>query len=241
MPAANPDCLPIAEHGVIGDQRSIALVGTDGTIDWYCPDRFDGPSVFAAISTGTVAAATGSRPGIRIVYQAMYLPECNVLITRFLSPERVSEVQDFMPLGTDRQRLIRRVVGVRGCVTFRLELDPRFDYGLVQPTIERGDEWLLFQGSGQLLAFAAGASVTLEPTSAGVVAEFEIRAGDSCTFALESGPTSTRLDAAAAEGLIRDTALGWRAWLGQSTWLDCSASSTPSSSVLWSSMSPSPS
>jgi len=45
----HPDYLPIAEHGVIGDQLSVALVGTDGTIDWYCPERFDAPSVFASI------------------------------------------------------------------------------------------------------------------------------------------------------------------------------------------------
>ena len=41
--------LPIAEHGLIGDLRSAALVGTDGTIDWYCCPRFDAPSVFASI------------------------------------------------------------------------------------------------------------------------------------------------------------------------------------------------
>jgi GH15 family glucan-1,4-alpha-glucosidase len=219
MPAVNPDYLPIAEHGVIGDQRSVALVGTDGTIDWYCPDRFDGPSVFAAILDRQRGGFYRIAPlGSGSDTKQMYLPETNVLITRFLSPDGVGEVQDFMPLGTDRQQLIRRVVGVRGSVRFRLELDPRFDYGLVQPTIERGYELVLFQGSGRSLAFAAGASMTLEATGAGVVADFDIRAGDSRTFALESGPTATRLDAAAAEGLIRDTALGWRAWLGQSTY-----------------------
>jgi GH15 family glucan-1,4-alpha-glucosidase len=219
MPTANPDYLPIAEHGVIGDQRSVALVGTDGTIDWYCPDRFDGPSVFAAILDRQRGGFYRIAPlGSASHTKQMYLPETNVLITRFLSPEGVSEVQDFMPLGTDRQRLIRRVVGVRGCVRFRLELDPRFDYGLVQPTIERRDQLVLFQGSGRSLAFAAGASVALEPTGGGVVADFDIKGGDSRAFALESGPTATPLEPAAAEDLIRDTALGWRAWLGQSTY-----------------------
>lgn len=41
--------LPIAEHGIIGDLHTVALVGTDGTIDWYCCPRFDSPSVFAAL------------------------------------------------------------------------------------------------------------------------------------------------------------------------------------------------
>ena len=44
-----PDYLPIEQHGIIGDLHTVALVGTDGTIDWYCPERFDSPSVFAAI------------------------------------------------------------------------------------------------------------------------------------------------------------------------------------------------
>jgi GH15 family glucan-1,4-alpha-glucosidase len=219
MPASTPEYLPIAEHGVIGDQRSVALVGTDGTIDWYCPDRFDGPSVFAAIldrQRGGFYRIAPREAGSQT--KQMYLPETNLLITRFLSPEGVSEVQDFMPLGTDRQRLIRQVVGVRGCMRFRLELDPRFDYGLMQPTLERRDGQLVFQGSGKSLAFAAGGAVTLQPASAGVVADFDIRAGDSRAFALESGATATPLDPGAADGLMRDTALAWRAWLGQSTY-----------------------
>jgi hypothetical protein len=31
--------LPIEEHGIVGDLRTVALVGTDGTVDWYCPSR----------------------------------------------------------------------------------------------------------------------------------------------------------------------------------------------------------
>ena len=60
--SAQTEYLPIAEHGVIGDLRTVALVGTDGTIDWYCSPRFDSPSVFAAISTPTAAACSGSHP-----------------------------------------------------------------------------------------------------------------------------------------------------------------------------------
>jgi GH15 family glucan-1,4-alpha-glucosidase len=41
--------LPIEEHGIIGDLHTVALVGSDGTIDWYCCPAFDSPSVFAAI------------------------------------------------------------------------------------------------------------------------------------------------------------------------------------------------
>ena len=41
--------LPIEEHGIVGDLRTVALIGTDGTVDWFCPARFDAPSLFAAL------------------------------------------------------------------------------------------------------------------------------------------------------------------------------------------------
>src|ERR1700742_2473532 len=41
--------LPIEEHGIVGDLRTVALIGTDGTVDWYCPSRFDAPSLFGAL------------------------------------------------------------------------------------------------------------------------------------------------------------------------------------------------
>ncbi len=57
--------LPIAEHGLIGDLRSVALVGTNGTIDWYCCPSFDAPSVFAAILDAERGAPSSSRPPSR--------------------------------------------------------------------------------------------------------------------------------------------------------------------------------
>ena len=96
----------------------------------------------------------------------------------------MSEVQDFMPLGEGPQRLIRRVVGVRGCLRFRLELQPRFDYGRLEPTVEPTAAGVVFEAAGQALGFAA--PVALEPTGAGVGAEFELGAGESRTFVLET-------------------------------------------------------
>ena len=88
--------LPIEEHGVIGDLRTTALVGTDGTIDWYCPSRFDAPSLFASLldadrgGSFSLRARTATRP------KQLYLPDTNILLTRFLGREAVGEVIDFM-------------------------------------------------------------------------------------------------------------------------------------------------
>src|SRR5262245_6832614 len=90
--------LPIAEHGLIGDLHTIALVGTDGTIDWYCCPRFDSPSVFGAILDADRGGLFRIAPdGDDWSSKQLYLPDTNVLITRFLMRDGVGEVQDFMP------------------------------------------------------------------------------------------------------------------------------------------------
>ena len=88
--------LPIAEHGLIGDLHTVALVGTDGTIDWYCCPRFDSPGVFAAILDADHGGLFRIAPdGDSWNSKQLYLPDTNVLITRFLMPGGVGEVQDF--------------------------------------------------------------------------------------------------------------------------------------------------
>ena len=90
--------LPIAEHGLIGDLHTVALVGTDGTIDWYCCPRFDSPSVFAAILDADRGGLFRISPDCDgWSSKQLYLPDTNILITRFLMPGGVGEVQDFMP------------------------------------------------------------------------------------------------------------------------------------------------
>jgi hypothetical protein len=81
--------LPIAEHGLIGDLHTVALVGTDGTIDWYCCPRFDSPSVFAAIldaDHGGLFRISPDRDGWSS--KQLHLPDTNILITRFLTQRR---------------------------------------------------------------------------------------------------------------------------------------------------------
>ena len=104
--------LPIEHHGVIGDLHTAALVGTDGTIDWLCLPYFDSPSIFVSI--------LDSRPGghCRIAAvnpearrRQMYLPDTNVLLTRFLTPDGVGEVVDFMPVNRCRGEGDRRPPG----------------------------------------------------------------------------------------------------------------------------------
>ncbi|MGI8607003.1 MAG: glycoside hydrolase family 15 protein, partial [Gaiellaceae bacterium] len=187
--SSRPDYLPIAEHGVIGDLHSVALVGTDGTIDWYCPARFDAPSVFASILDRDRGGFWRIEPAVsERTSKQLYFPDTNVLITRFLTPEGVVEMQDFMPVSESgrehRQRIIRRLMAVRGEMSIRLELEPRFDYGRGEHETHVFDGGVVFHGPK--LSLALDSAVALGKTESGVEAEFVLREGETATFTLES-------------------------------------------------------
>ena len=181
--------LPIEEHGIIGDLHTVALVGSDGTIDWYCCPAFDSPSVFAAILDREeggyyrIAPATDEWSS-----KQLYFPDTNVLITRFFTPEGVGELQGFMPIARTgeerhRHRLIRRVVAVRGEMRFRLDLQPRFDYGRDAHETEQHEHGVVFRSPSLCLALQATTPIACDDD--GVHSEFSLSSGHSVTFVLE--------------------------------------------------------
>ena len=124
---------PIENYGIIGNLRTAALVGMDGSIDWLCLPHFDSPSVFAAILDDQKGGRFRIAPaGDDFRHKQFYWPDTNVLITRFLHADGVGEVEDYMPVGgaggTAADQLVRRVRVVRGSMPFRLECRPAFDY-----------------------------------------------------------------------------------------------------------------
>ena len=215
------DYLPIAEHGVIGDLHTIALVGTDGTIDWYCMPSFDSPSVFGAILDKDKGGYFRIAPA-REEYTSkqLYLPDTNVLITRFLTPDGVAEVEDFMPVSRGeerhRHRLIRRVVCVRGEIPMRMECEPRFDYARAEHETTQHEHGTAFRTRG--LSLALSSSITCELTERGAVNTFTLRAGEVATFLLErchdGEPRALSEDSTRA--LFDQTVAYWRAWLSRS-------------------------
>ncbi|GAA2429771.1 glycoside hydrolase family 15 protein [Streptomyces glaucus] len=214
--------LPIAEHGLIGDLRSVALVGTDGTIDWYCCPAFDAPSVFASL----LDAERGGRFELAVAGPArtkqFYFPDTNVLITRFFTEEGVGEVQDFMPVGggpveAERHRLIRRVLCVRGSLPFRARVAPRFDYGTRPHTVRLTGDTAVFESAGPALALTA--TVPLEADGPDARADFKLAQSESAVFALDQvgGAVAPRRCARAeAEEQFAATVAYWRRWLSAS-------------------------
>jgi GH15 family glucan-1,4-alpha-glucosidase len=224
--------LPIAEHGLVGDLHTVALVGTTGTIDWYCCPAFDSPSVFGSILDAGEGGYYALRPeGDDWSSKQLYFPDTNILITRFFTPGGVGEVQDFMPIEPvdrvtmHRHRLFRRVVVVRGEMRFIIAVQPRFDYGRADHEVEMHPHGVLFRSPDLTLALegaiarAWGSERRLRREGGGIHATFELAAGNSQTFVLERVPPDhicrpypEHETAATFDATVRY----WRRWLGQS-------------------------
>ncbi|HEV8579373.1 MAG TPA: glycoside hydrolase family 15 protein [Thermoanaerobaculia bacterium] len=217
---------PIEDYGIIGNMRTVALVGRNGSIDWYCFPYFDSPSVFGAI----LDDAKGGRFEISplsqdVATKQLYWPETNVLVSRFLSADGVGEIEDFMPVGAPaedpwRDQLIRRVRLVRGALKFRLRCVPAFDYARAahETVVER--EGACFNSSGLSLELAT--DVSLSRDGDGVAAEFTLKEGESATFVLRpadpQGGCGPAPSAQEMEALFQQTIAYWRRWISACTY-----------------------
>jgi pentatricopeptide repeat protein len=222
----------IADHGLIGDLQTAALVATDGSIDWFCAPRFDSPSVFAALLDHSDGGRFRVRPTVEVFTgKQLYLPDTAVLVTRFMTEAGVGEVVDFMPVtgtvATDRHRIVRMVRCVRGTMTFALDLAPRFDYGRERHETQVTEDGIVFRGSGASMT----AHLVREPgderlaetsvdAAGDVHAELTLTAGQVRGMILETGvagpPRQFRV--AEVERLLRETTAFWEDWLGRSTY-----------------------
>jgi pentatricopeptide repeat protein len=223
----------ISDHGIIGDLQTAALVTTDGTVDFFCCPRFDSPSVFASLLDAERGGHFSVKPATEgYITRQLYLPYTAMLITRFMTPEGVGEVVDFMPVieggPTDRHRLVRDLRVARGTMQFEMEIQPRFDYGRVGHTVEMHAAGAVFRAhNGMRLAVhiagghpAGEASAIVEPAGDGLRATFTMREGDSGRgVVLESMGDEPRLLARGElSRLGDDTAAYWKRWLARSTY-----------------------
>ncbi|MFC6081930.1 glycoside hydrolase family 15 protein [Sphaerisporangium aureirubrum] len=213
---------PIAEHGMIGDLRTVALVDTKGTIDWYCSPRFDAPSVFGSILDADRGGSFELGVDVPCTTKQFYFPDTNVLITRFFAADGVGEIQDFMPIPedareADRHRLIRRIICVRGALPFRARVAPRFGYGAEPHTLRLEDDRAIFTSPS--LGLALTATVPIEQDGQDVRARFELQEGETAVFALDrdvESLVSRDCPIAEAEEEFTATVAYWRRWLSGS-------------------------
>jgi len=222
----------ISDHGLIGDLQTAALVTTDGTIDWFCCPRFDSPSVFASLLDADKGGFFRIAPDRDdYVSKQLYLPDNALLITRFMTPDGVGEVQDFMPIiegkPTDRHRLVRRLRVARGTMRFVLEIQPRFDYGRAKHTVELTENGAVFHSdSMDLTLHSFGRRDPGDPEAGtperhgdGLRTSITMNEGQTAGIVLESNGGQPRaIRPAEVTRLSDDTGRFWRNWLSQSTY-----------------------
>ncbi|HEU0000839.1 MAG TPA: glycoside hydrolase family 15 protein [Ktedonobacteraceae bacterium] len=219
---------PIEDYAIIGDLHTVALVGKNGSIDWCCIPCFDSPSVFGALldarKGGFFRIAPPDTPGIG--HKQLYLPETNVLITRFLTVDGVGEITDFMPVkheGSPRHlhHIIRSVQVVRGSLTFEMVCRPAFNFARDDHKVHLSKDGAVF--NSQHLCLGLAATVPLEEDGeGGVRTTFTLHANHSAHFILESARDDdlapARLTHAQYQAAFQRTVNYWHSWVAQCTY-----------------------
>ena len=216
---------PIDDYALIGDCRSAGLISRDGSLDWLCLPRFDSPSVFAALLDAREGGRFYIRPVGEYGSERRYLPDTNVLETTFRCSSGAFVLRDLMPVSAEEDKrasltpeheVLRELEGFDGEVEVEILYDPRPDYGLTRPVLERQwDQSLRCEVGGAVLILRS--ELALEPKSDGRGAGgvIRIQAGErkylSLTYSREAPAVIAPLGEAARERIER-TARWWRGW-----------------------------
>ena len=220
----------------------MALVGLNGSIDFMCFPEFNSPSIFAALLDDKKGGRFSISPSFKeMKTKQMYLPDTNVLLTRFLSSDGVGEIMDFMPVIADRnegKRLIRRVTTVKGEVKYTLQCRPRFNYG--QDTHAAGQTGLneiIFRpdrpdSGSKVLSNSSKpettgplrliASIPLQVKDNDAFAEFTLAANQSADFILEEEASGEKAGRGDLKAFITESVIQtnnyWKDWTSRSTY-----------------------
>lgn len=212
---------PIAEHGLVGDLQTVALISSKGVLDWFAAPRFDSPSIFAALLDhdrgGYFRLAAD---GDNVTCRQLYYPDTAVLVTRFMSPDGVGELMDWMPPNTSRQpserhTLIRGVRAVRGTVSFSLECRPRFDYGRAPHELHADGHSAVFHGPD--LSLHLQGTFPFERAGDDVCAKLTLNAGQVAGVVMTVCPSGDPAPPAPTEEGVTEelwSAVGfWQGWV----------------------------
>ncbi|MER8187851.1 glycoside hydrolase family 15 protein [Kitasatospora sp. NPDC094015] len=212
---------PIADHGLVGDLQTAALVSDQGVVNWFCSPRFDSPSIFASLLDHDRGGYFLLAPEhAEVTCKQLYYPDTGVLVTRFLSPDGVGEVIDWMNANTgtaptDRHTVMRMARAVRGTVRFTLECRPRFDYGRATHELDLRPEGARFTAPG--ITGYLRSSMPLEMDGDDVRGAITLRNGESATASFTAcaagGPPPPPMSVEEAEQELWAAVDFWQGWL----------------------------
>ena len=210
----------IDAHGIIGDMRSAALINDKGSIDFFCWPEFDSPSIFCSLLDTPDAGIFQLAPDLPDARrEQIYLPDTNVLQTRWLSDHAVVEVTDLLPIGDsedDLPVLMRRVRVVSGRATFHMRCAVRHDYARASTRAQMADQDVVFEATDQpALRLSSDQVMRIDADAA--VAQFSLEQDQSAQFML-GGVDDPRFEQGAADMCMERTLKFWRDWSGQSNY-----------------------
>ena len=210
----------IDAHGIIGDMRSAALVNDKGSVDFYCWPEFDSPSIFCSLLDTPEAGIFQLAPYLADARrEQIYLPDTNVLQTRWLSDSAVVEVTDLLPIGDsedDLPVLMRRVRVVSGQATFYMRCAVRHDYARAKTRAHLDEKDVVFEAADQpSMRLSSDQVLRIDGNTA--VAEFTLEQGQGAQFLL-GGVDDPRFKDGAADLCMERTLKFWRDWSGQSNY-----------------------
>lgn len=215
---------PISAYGVIGDTRTAALVGSDGSIDWCCFPRFDSPSVFAAILDAERGGSFVVQPRDDYTSQQRYFPLTNILVTTFHRHDGggAFEVLDFMPApGSPAiaapHEIHRRIRGVYGSVDVEIAFAPRFNYAGAATRVRASADGVSATGAGETLTLTSPTPLSWSVDDKESVARAAIRTApmEDVWLVLTWGAEEcTPLEAAESQAKLEKTAGFWNGWAG---------------------------
>ncbi|MFP3986066.1 glycoside hydrolase family 15 protein [Streptomyces sp. E11-3] len=212
----------IADHGLVGDLQTAALVSNEGVVDWFAAPRFDSPGIFSALldhDQGGYFRLSVDGPDVTV--KQLYYPDTAILVTRFMSPDGVGELMDWMPPDrtgrpTGQHTLMRVIRCMRGSVRFTLECRPRFDFGRVRHEVRLDGRTAQFRAPG-ICGFLQ-TSIPLERDG-----PYDMRgsltltegglAGASFTVTGPDAAAPPLPDVAAVERGLWDTVDFWQTWV----------------------------
>jgi GH15 family glucan-1,4-alpha-glucosidase len=214
----------IENYGVIGNMQSIALVGMNGSIDFLCYPDFDSPTVFAALLDDQRGGRFEIRPQLtNMRVRQLYLPDTNILLTRFLAEEGVAELMDYMPIeknGAQPNEIVRMVSVIRGNVRFNMRCQPRFNYAASNHEVQTSDQCATFfpahKGCSPMSLYS---SIAITAQSQDVTAEFSLQGGQTATFVFGGvRPEEEQPEMELLGQRLLDTAQFWKTWISKSNY-----------------------
>ena len=213
---------PISDYGVIGNLHTVALVNRHGGIDYLPLQRIDSPTVFAAIldrHIGGFYEITCAQHDANT--HQMYLPETNILLTRFMEESGVAELTDYMPICDDQEHmtLVRAVRQERGELEMAINMVPRYDYARTQATVTRVDHGYYISGSNEQpdLYLLTDAELYIDPDNNSLHGHLRLQGGDERYFVLTTDP-DLRWGSDEVEEHFNCTLDYWKEWSAQCTY-----------------------